>query len=1040
MSARETLIAIGVPENLVDNYLSRANNDVERAFNLYSEDQSRTSQSVGGGNPSSSSSTTTSTSTSSNVGNRSADEMQRVIEESMRTAQPAGNSGATSSALSTEEQQIQRALELSRQQGQQVVGNVHGGQVGNASVPGVTDEDQTIAAAVLASLQTAQAENPTALADIGADPSKRVRDDGMPVGLKNVGNTCYLNSMLQTYFLIPQLRRAVLKFPAHLFAAAAEQQQDDNDKENQGNAAASSASSPSSSSASNQDAIKFMSALQRTFARLILSNQKYIDPTPLLRSVVQNGKPVEIGGQQDVAEFDALFLQLIGGGLDLMDADELPALPTLALEREGDQEEEERKQEGEGEGEGEKGGDDNDDASSLPKIGQDFVKRLFYGRKLTYLNASELDGSPVESKVPGIFSDLIVHATSQETDLFELVDSAMADTIAGYQTPLGHETTATQSIWFTKLPPLLKVQLNRIAFVDGSSMKLETPVRFAKRVSFDRYRVEHRGEVTQRRVTVAQWVAERNGLADALRRLTNYGARDIGVVAAIETVADFVGAESSADTSTGVIESALAARRQRQQADSVRDALALLADVRALVADRIEALRRDIEALTARIDGAYADLEREFYALHGLWIHQGVSGSGHYWAYLQSPRTGRWIKFNDSRVSEVDEATVMREAKGGHAHASAYFLIYMHESLIGGGEASLEASSPDEEDAKLVHPLLAAEIADANEAFARELAEHKARNTDSRVDKMVADVRRALDQDERDAVSATRERDMRIKSTGAFLTAIGNREQAVCETISQHYVVAFQCGLAKDVGSSIHAQLGEQLGEHQMQLAVQNALEPAVSRRLRAQHDIFRAVAYLYTEGLALLVAGNVRDALRHLVAALSRDAMLQFEAVSRRDALHLWLGVAAGAIIEAGRAKLVDEHEREAITLFELASLVAVDLLDGAGRAAVQAQFTDLLDDDDAVGLTEPVVDTLGVIIERLFMADELSSSSPSSLSESSSPAPSPSNQLQQLLLPSVAAPSIDRERAEAIALSMNDLYPRFLSRFDSLLSSLTS
>lgn len=36
---------------------------------------------------------------------------------------------------------------------------------------------------------------------------------GSPVGLKNVGNTCYFNSMLQTYFMIPDFRRAVLTFP-----------------------------------------------------------------------------------------------------------------------------------------------------------------------------------------------------------------------------------------------------------------------------------------------------------------------------------------------------------------------------------------------------------------------------------------------------------------------------------------------------------------------------------------------------------------------------------------------------------------------------------------------------------------------------------------------------------------------------------------------------------------------------------------------------------------------------------------------------------
>jgi ubiquitin carboxyl-terminal hydrolase 25/28 len=44
------------------------------------------------------------------------------------------------------------------------------------------------------------------------------REEGVPVGLKNVGNTCYFNSLIQSYLTIPNLVIHVLEFkpdPSH---------------------------------------------------------------------------------------------------------------------------------------------------------------------------------------------------------------------------------------------------------------------------------------------------------------------------------------------------------------------------------------------------------------------------------------------------------------------------------------------------------------------------------------------------------------------------------------------------------------------------------------------------------------------------------------------------------------------------------------------------------------------------------------------------------------------------------------------------------
>ena len=78
-------------------------------------------------------------------------------------------------------------------------------------IAGVSNEEAMLNQAIMQSLSP-NAEGVSPVSQEPLNPEQRKREAGVPCGLKNIGNTCYFNSILQVYFNIPEFAKAIMEF------------------------------------------------------------------------------------------------------------------------------------------------------------------------------------------------------------------------------------------------------------------------------------------------------------------------------------------------------------------------------------------------------------------------------------------------------------------------------------------------------------------------------------------------------------------------------------------------------------------------------------------------------------------------------------------------------------------------------------------------------------------------------------------------------------------------------------------------------------
>ncbi|NWY14983.1 UBP28 hydrolase, partial [Aphelocoma coerulescens] len=101
----------------------------------------------------------------------------------------------------------------------------------------------------------------------------------------------------------------------------------------------------------------------------------------------------------------------------------------------------------------------------------------------------------------------------------------------------------------------------------------------------------------------------------------------------------------------------------------------------------VQDLKESIARINLSIEQMYCDplLQQVSYRLHAVLVHEGQANAGHYWAFIYDQPRKRWLKYNDIWVTESSWEELERESFGGLRSASAYCLMYISEQVSHAG-------------------------------------------------------------------------------------------------------------------------------------------------------------------------------------------------------------------------------------------------------------------------------------------------------------------------------------------------------------------
>ncbi|XP_041948042.1 ubiquitin carboxyl-terminal hydrolase 28 [Alosa sapidissima] len=494
-------------------------------------------------------------------------------------------------------------------------------------------------------------------------PAELSRHDNWPVGIRNVGNTCWFSAVIQSLFHLPVFRRLVLNYC--LSERVLEKCRSHSEKRN----------------------IAFMQELRCLFALMLGSTRRFVDPSAAVELLRDSFRTSE--AQQDVSEFTHKLLDW------LEDAFQLSAV-----------------------------GNNPDDKKDNPMVqlfyGTFVAKRTHEGKTQSNIeqfgqyplqvngfnNLDEcLEGAMVETEVEGAHSEQTV--SSGQERWFSKLPPVLTFELSRFEfnQSLGRPEKIHKKLEFPQVIYMDRYLHRNVELTQsrrGAVKRLKEQLT-ALQQRLESYKNYGSGPVKYPLADMLQYILEfaTTRPCSAPPSSTSPQPPPHTEPSADNTASDpSEGAPPSSDAPSpspaqrtpihkpfthwcppqdGQVQPAPHSITE-EELQVVRGCLQRW---RAEVDNDVNELKASIERVSHELEQIYSDnsLCQVPYRLHAVLVHEGQASAGHYWAYIYDHLHQRWLKYNDVMVTESSWEELVRDSYGGMTNASAYCLMYINDKL-----------------------------------------------------------------------------------------------------------------------------------------------------------------------------------------------------------------------------------------------------------------------------------------------------------------------------------------------------------------------